>query len=165
MNTQYHVPTTTRIGHVHLKVANIDRSLDFYRDLLGFKVTQYYGNSAVFLSADQYHHHIALNTWQSKNEPPASKSSPGLYHFALLYPSREDLIRISTRLINENYPIENAYDHGVSEAIYLFDPDRNGVELYWDKPQDIWPMDEKGNLLMTTKEININEIINHNYID
>lgn len=159
MNTSYKIPANTQIGHVHLKVANLDRALEFYRDLLGFQVTQYYGDSAVFLSAGGYHHHIGLNTWQSKDAPPASRNSAGLFHLAILYPTRQALAQILQRLMEKKYPIEGASDHGVSEAIYLRDPDQNGVELYWDKPKDQWPVDEQGNLRMTTKTLDLSELI------
>jgi catechol 2,3-dioxygenase len=159
MSNSYKVPAKTRIGHVHLKVANLERSLEFYRDLLGFQVTQFYGESAVFLSAGGYHHHIGLNTWQSKNAPPAPGNSAGLFHAAILYPSRKDLALILKRIIDEKYPIDGASDHGVSEAIYLKDPDQNGVELYWDKPRDKWPEDENGNLMMTTDALDVENLL------
>ena len=151
----YKVPDGTRIGHVHLKVSDLERSLKFYRDLLGFEVQQYYGDSAVFISAGGYHHHIGLNTWHSKNAPPAPVRAAGLYHTAILYPSRKDLAFVLKKLIEAGYPLTGASDHGVSEAIYLNDPDRNGVELYWDKPKEQWPHDEKGNLLMVTEALDL----------
>src|SRR6478736_6977861 len=146
----YKIPAQTRIGHVHLKVADLERALAFYRDILGFEVMQYYGNSAVFISAGGYHHHIGLNTWYSKNGSPPPPHSTGLFHTAILYPTRKDLAIALKRLINSKYPLTGASDHGVSEAIYLNDPDRNGVELYWDKPKEKWPKDEKGNLVMVS---------------
>jgi len=155
----YTVPPQTRIGHVHLKVADIERSLTFYRDLLGFEVQQMFGDSAAFISAGGYHHHIGLNTWHSRNAGPAPVNAVGLYHTAILYPTRKDLAIILKRLINANYPLTGASDHGVSEAIYLNDPDRNGVELYWDKPAELWPRDERGNLIMMTDPLNLNELI------
>lgn len=155
----YTIPTQTRIGHVHLKVANLERALEFYKDLLGFEITQYYGNNAVFLSAGGYHHHIGLNTWHSKDAPPAPITSAGLYHLAILYPSRKDLAIAFKRLQDVSYPITGASDHGVSQAIYLDDPDRNGVELYWDRPKEQWPLDEKGNLHMISKALNLNELL------
>lgn len=154
----YTIPAQTRIGHVHLKVADIDRALGFYKDLLGFEITQYYGNSAVFISAGGYHHHIGLNTWHSKNAGPAPVNTAGLYHVAILYPTRKDLAVILKRLTDAKYPLTGASDHGVSEAIYLNDPDGNGVELYWDKPEDQWPKDEKGNLLMGTEGLDIDSL-------
>ena len=128
----YKIPDNTSIGHVHLKVSNIDKALSFYQGLLGFEITQRYGESAVFLSAGGYHHHIGLNTWHSKDGPPAPIRAAGLYHIAILYPTRKDLAIVLKRLIDTQYPLSGASDHGVSEAIYLNDPDRNGIELYWD---------------------------------
>ena len=151
----YTIPAQTHIGHVHLKVADINRALTFYKDLLGFGITQYYGESAVFLSAGGYHHHIGLNTWHSRNAGPAPANTAGLYHVAILYPMRKDLATILKRLTDAKYPLTGASDHGVSEAIYLNDPDNNGVELYWDKPKEQWPKDEKGNLLMGTEALDI----------
>jgi catechol 2,3-dioxygenase len=142
----YTIPAGTRIGHVHLKVADLERSLKFYRDLLGFELQQYYGDSAAFISAGGYHHHIGLNTWYSKNAQPAPARAAGLFHTAILYPERKDLAIALKRLIDAEYPLTGASDHGVSEAIYLNDPDQNGVELYWDKPKGAWPTDAEGNL-------------------
>ena len=124
----YKIPAQTTIGHVHLKVSNIERALSFYQDLLGFEITQRYGESAVFISAGGYHHHIGLNTWHSKDAPPAPVRAAGLYHLAILYPTRKDLAVALKRLIEAKYPLSGASDHGVSEAIYLNDPDQNGVE-------------------------------------
>ncbi len=155
----YTVPAQTRIGHVHLKVADLERSLKFYRDLLGFEVMQKYGSQAVFLSAGGYHHHIGLNTWHSKGAAPAPVHTAGLYHVAILYPTRKDLATIFKRLMDENYPLSGASDHGVSEAIYLNDPDGNGIELYWDKPRELWPVDEKGELVMSTEHLNLSELV------
>lgn len=155
----YIVPPATRIGHVHLKVADIERSLKFYRDLLGFQVMQWYGNSAVFISAGGYHHHIGLNTWYSKNAPPAPEHSAGLFHTAILYPTRRDLAIILRRLINAQYPLSGASNHGVSEALYLNDPDSNGVELYWDRPADQWPLDANGNILMGSEALDIQGLL------
>ena len=155
----YTIPTGTRIGHIHLKVADLERALKFYRDLLGFEVQQYYGDSAVFISAGGYHHHIGLNTWQSKNAGPAPINTAGLYHTAILFPTRKDLAIALKRLIDANYPLTGASDHGVSEAIYLDDPDKNGVELYWDRPKDQWPKDEKGNLLMMSDPLDLNDLL------
>ena len=155
----YTVPAHTRIGHVHLKVADLERSLKFYRDLLGFEVQQYYGESAVFISAGGYHHHIGLNTWYSKNASPAPVRAAGLFHTAILYPERRDLAIILKRLLDAGYPLTGASDHGVSEALYMDDPDRNGVELYWDKPKDQWPVDSKGNLQMVTEPLDLNELL------
>lgn len=135
----YKAPSQTRIGHVHLKVSNIQRSLDFYCGLLGFELVTTYGEQAAFISAGGYHHHIGLNTWHSKEAPPATKEGVGLYHTAILYPSRKDLASIYIRLKEAHYHFTGASDHGVSEALYLNDPDGNGVELYWDKPKEQWP--------------------------
>ncbi|UEG49241.1 VOC family protein [Ferruginibacter lapsinanis] len=155
----YTIPAQTRIGHVHLKVADIERSLKFYRDILGFQVMQHYGDSAVFISAGGYHHHIGLNTWHSKGAGPAPVNAVGLYHTAILYPTRKDLAAIVQRLLEIKYPLTGAADHGVSEAIYLNDPDGNGVELYWDKPQADWPVDANGNLDMITARLDIDELL------
>lgn len=155
----YKVPASTRIGHVHLKVADIERSLLFYRDLLGFEVMQWYGNSAVFLSAGGYHHHIGLNTWYSKSASPAPVRSAGLFHTAILYDTRKDLAEVVKRLLYANYPLTGASDHGVSEAVYLNDPDNNGVELYWDRPRDEWPFDANGNLQMVTEALDLNDLL------
>lgn len=152
---QYAVPSGTCIGHVHLKVADLDRALAFYRDLLGFRETMRYGDQAVFLAADDYHHHIGLNTWQSRGALPAPRNAPGLYHTAILYPSREALAGILRRLRQANYPLTGAADHGVSEALYLDDPDGNGVELYWDRPAAEWPKDADGNLDMYTRPLDL----------
>jgi catechol 2,3-dioxygenase len=155
----YKIPAGTCIGHVHLKVADIDRSLDFYVGLLGFEITQRYGENAVFISAGGYHHHIGLNTWHSKNGPPAPLNSAGLYHIALLYPERKDLSIAVKRLLDANYPLTGASDHGVSEAVYLNDPDGNGVELYWDKPKEQWPFDINGNLQMRTDPLDFSNLL------
>lgn len=155
----YTVPPGTRIGHVHLKVADLERALGFYRDLLGFEVQQRYGSQAVFISAGGYHHHIGLNTWYSRNAAPAPRNSAGLFHTAILYPERKELAIVLKRLIDANYPLTGASDHGVSEAIYLDDPDQNGVELYWDKPADQWPKDAAGNLLMVTEPLDLDALL------
>lgn len=155
----YIAPPKTRIGHVHLKVSDLERSLAFYKELLGFEITQRYGNGAVFLSAGGYHHHIGLNTWQSKGAPKADKNSVGLYHTAILYAERRDLAEVVKRLLDNEYPLSGASDHGVSEAIYLDDPDGNGVELYWDKPKEDWPIDVDGNLQMVSEGLNIHGLL------
>jgi catechol 2,3-dioxygenase len=155
----YTVPDGTRIGHIHLKVADIERSLKFYRDLLGFTVTQYYGSSAVFLSAGGYHHHIGLNTWHSKSAGAAPVNTAGLYHVAILYPERKDLAVVLQRLIDASYALTGASDHGVSEAVYLNDPDGNGVELYWDRPKEEWPVDGDGNLMMMTESLDVEGLL------
>ncbi|HEY4147834.1 MAG TPA: VOC family protein [Chitinophagaceae bacterium] len=156
---EYIVPAGTRIGHVHLKVADIERSLKFYRDLLGFQVMQWYGDSAVFISAGGYHHHIGLNTWYSKNAPPAPVKAAGLFHTAIVYPERRDLAIVLRRLIEARYPMTGASDHGVSEALYMNDPDSNGVELYWDKPKEQWPVDAAGNLQMGTDALDLEGLL------
>ena len=155
----YTVPAQTRIGHVHLKVADLERSLSFYHDLLGFKETQRYGDSAVFISAGGYHHHIGLNTWYSKNAAPAPVRSAGLFHTAILYPTRKDLAQILKRLMEVKYPLTGASDHGVSEALYLDDPDGNGVELYWDRPREEWPIDKEGKLQMITDPLDLGSLL------
>jgi catechol 2,3-dioxygenase len=155
MNDDYIIPAQTRIGHVHLKVSNIERSLAFYKGLLGFEIVTTYGDQAVFISAGGYHHHIGLNTWHSKDAPPAKKEGVGLYHTAILYPTRKDLATIYERLKAANYPLTGASDHGVSEALYLNDPDGNGVELYWDKPKESWPKKPDGSIDMYTRPLDL----------
>jgi catechol 2,3-dioxygenase len=158
MEDNYVVPAQTSIGHVHLKVADLERALLFYRDLLGFQLTQYYGDSAVFLSAGGYHHHIGLNTWSSKGGTPPARGTTGLYHLAILYPTRKDLAFIYKRLHEARYPLDGASDHGVSEALYLRDPDNNGVELYWDRPKEQWPMLD-GALNMVTEPLHLADLL------
>lgn len=155
----YTVPAQTRIGHVHLKVSDLERSLAFYHELLGFEIIQRYGSQAVFISAGGYHHHIGLNTWHSKGAGPAPVNVPGLYHTAILYPTRKDLAVILKRLIDVKYPLTGASDHGVSEAIYLNDPDHNGVELYWDKPKEQWPLDANGELQMMSDALDLEGLL------
>lgn len=159
MAHEYTVPSHTRIGHVHLKVSDLERSLSFYRDLLGFELTTMYGNQAAFISAGGYHHHIGLNTWHSEGAPPAPSHSPGLYHTAILYPTRKDLATIYARLRKENYPIAGASDHGVSEAIYLNDPDNNGVELYCDRPENLWTYNADGTIVMVTEPLDLDDLL------
>lgn len=155
----YRVPAATRIGHVHLKVSDLDRALEFYRDLLGFEVTMMYGSQAAFLSAGGYHHHIGLNTWHSKGMPPAPVRAAGLYHTAIVYPTRRELAVVLKRLNDARYPLTGASDHGVSEALYLNDPDQNGVELYWDRPKELWPLDQAGNLNMFTHHLDLDDLL------
>jgi catechol 2,3-dioxygenase len=155
----YKIPTHTRIGHVHLKVSDLQKSMDFYCGLLGFDKMMLYGGQAAFISAGGYHHHIGLNTWQSKGAPPAPEYAPGLYHTAILYPERKDLAAILQRLIDAKYPITGASDHGVSEAIYLDDPDGNGVELYWDRPRELWPLDDNGMMTMFTERLDVEGLL------
>ena len=159
MNNNYSIPGQTHIGHVHLKVSDLKRSLGFYCDLLGFEITTRYGTDAVFISAGGYHHHIGLNTWYSKDAAPAPLHSAGLFHTAILYPTRKDLAIIYKRVIDANYPFTGFADHGVSEALYLNDPDENGVELYWDKPKEQWPTNEDGSLLMYTKALDLEDLL------
>lgn len=148
-----------RMGHVHLRVADLDRALAFYHGVLGFEVTQRLGNSAAFLSAGGYHHHIGLNTWESLGGSPPPPGTTGLYHLAILYPTRPTLADALHRLIAANIPLDGASDHGVSEALYLHDPDNNGVELYWDRPQDQWPKDATGNLAMFTHPLDLQALL------
>jgi catechol 2,3-dioxygenase len=148
-----------RIGHVHLKVADLDRALSFWRDLLGLEEQQRYGAEAVFLSADGYHHHIGLNTWESAGGPPPPRGTTGLFHVALLYPDRPALARILKRLVEAAYPLDGASDHGVSEALYLRDPDGNGVELYRDRAPAEWPRDAGGKLAMVTQRLDLRALL------
>jgi len=159
MENNYVIPAATRIGHVHLKVSDLQRSMDFYCGLLGFQLMVRYGAEAAFISAGGYHHHIGLNTWYSKGQPPAPQKSPGLFHTAILYPERRDLAVALQRLIDAKYPLTGASDHGVSEALYLDDPDHNGVELYWDRPREQWPKDEEGKLTMFTQRLDIQGLL------
>ena len=144
-----------RIGHIHLKVADLERSLRFYRDTLGFDITQRAGDSAAFLSAGGYHHHIALNTWQSLGGSPPPPGSTGLHHLAIAYPTRAALADALRRLIAAGIPLDGASDHGVSEALYLRDPDDNGVELSWDRPRKEWPVNPDGSLAMFTHRLDL----------
>jgi catechol 2,3-dioxygenase len=155
----YKIPANTGIGHVHLKVSDLDKALAFYQGLLGFEIMQRYGTQAAFISAGGYHHHIGLNTWYSKNAPPAPQRACGLFHMAILYPTRKDLAIALKRLVEAGYPLTGASDHGVSEAIYLDDPDGNGVELYWDKPREKWPLDADGNLQMVTEQLDLDDLL------
>ncbi|HEY5382479.1 MAG TPA: VOC family protein [Acidobacteriaceae bacterium] len=148
-----------RIGHVHLKVADLDRAIAFYRDVLGFEVTQRMGNSAAFLSAGGYHHHIGLNTWESAQGPAPAPGTTGLYHLAIVYPTRAELGDALGRLLRTGIPLEGASDHGVSEALYLRDPDGNGVELYWDKPAEEWPRTKDGELAMVTGPLDLKGLL------
>jgi len=155
----YQIPAQTRIGHVHLKVADLQRSIDFYCGLLGFEITTMYGSDAAFISAGGYHHHIGLNTWYSKNAGPAEPHSVGLFHTAIVYPTRKDLAAIFLRLHDAGYKLSGAADHGVSEALYLDDPDGNGVELYWDKPRKEWPAKPDGSLEMYTQHLDLQNLL------
>jgi len=153
------VASGTRIGHVHLKVADLDRAIGFYSGVLGFELMQKYGTQAAFLSAGGYHHHIGLNTWESKGGTPPAPGHTGLYHTAILYPTRRDLADALKRLMAANIPLDGASDHGVSQALYLRDPDGNGVELYWDRPEAEWPRDAQGNLEMVTERLDLKNLL------
>lgn len=147
------------IGHVHLKVSDIPRALDFYCGVLGFEVQQMYGTQAAFISAGGYHHHIGLNTWQSRGGKPPAPGTTGLFHVAIRYPARASLADALQRLIDANIPLDGASDHGVSEALYLRDPDENGIELYWDKPKDQWPIGPDGSLQMVTEALDLHALM------
>jgi catechol 2,3-dioxygenase len=149
----------TRIGHVHLRVSDLERSLAFYSDVLGFELMQRWGTRAAFISAGGYHHHIGLNTWESLGGSPPPPGSTGLFHLAILYPTRAALADALRRLISANIPLDGASDHGVSEALYLRDPDENGVELYRDRPREEWPFDEHGDLAMYTRPLNLQSLL------
>jgi catechol 2,3-dioxygenase len=153
------IDPTVRIGHVHLKVADLERSLGFYCGILGFEITQRWGSQAAFISAGGYHHHIGLNTWESQNGRPPPPGSTGLYHLAILYPSRATLADALRRLITASIRLDGAADHGVSEALYLRDPDQNGVELYRDRPPAEWPRTPDGTLDMYTRELDLRKLL------
>lgn len=159
MSNEYKIPAQTQIGHIHLQVSDLQRALDFYTGTLGFDLVMMYGEQAAFISAGGYHHHIGLNTWNSLGGPPAPKNAAGLFHTAILYPTRKDLAEIFKKVYESGYPITGASDHGVSEAIYLNDPDGNGVELYWDRPKEDWPVDAKGNITMFTNPLDLNDLL------
>lgn len=159
IDQKYRAPNLTRVGHIHLKVSDLQESLVFYRDLLGFELTTMYGDQAAFLSAGGYHHHIGLNTWHSKNQGPAPVQSAGMYHVAFLYPDRKDLAQIYKRLLDSGYHILGASNHGVSEAIYVQDPDGNGVELYWDRPQSQWPSKANGEIEIYTRPLDLKSLL------
>lgn len=146
------------IGHVHLKVADLERSLGFYCQVLGFKLTQRYGTDAAFIAAGDYHHHLGLNTWQSKGGSAPPAGTTGLFHVALRYPSRAALANALLRLEAASIPLDGASDHGVSDALYLRDPDGNGMELYWDRPRELWPVDEHGELHMVTRPLDLDSL-------
>jgi catechol 2,3-dioxygenase len=147
------------IGHVHLKVADLERALDFYQGVLGLELTQRFGREAAFLSAGGYHHHIGLNTWESQGGSPPPPGTTGLYHVAILYPTRAALADALRRLIEAKIPLDGAADHGVSEALYLRDPDGNGVELYWDRPKELWPRTPDGGLAMFTRPLDLEALL------
>ena len=153
------IDSSVRVGHNHLKVSDLDRMLAFYRDILGFEVTQRHGAQAAFLSAGGYHHHIGLNTWQSAGGEPPAPGTTGLYHIAFVYPSRAALAGALRRLQAADIPLEGAADHGASEELYLCDPDDNGVELYWDRPRDQWPRAADGRLAMYTHPLDLDDLL------
>lgn len=157
--SNYKAPDLARIGHVHLKVSDLQKAMGFYQGLLGFELTMMYGDQAAFLSAGGYHHHIGLNTWHSLNAPLAKKQAVGLYHTAFVYPTRKDLAKIFDRIRSVHYPFTGASDHGVSEALYLNDPDGNGVELYWDRPKELWPKNPDGSLTMFTRPLDLEDLL------
>ena len=148
-----------RIGHVHLKVADLDRALGFYSGVLGFELMQRYGEQAAFVSAGGYHHHIGLITWESRGGRPPAPGTTGLYHLAIVYPTRADLAEALQRLMTAGISLDGASDHGVSEALYLRDPDGNGIELYWDRPEALWPRNPDGTLAMKTERLNLEALL------
>ena len=153
------------IGHIHLKVSDLERSETFYRDVLGFEVTARYGQSAVFMSAGGYHHHLGLNTWHSRGAPPADPRHPGLFHFAVLYPSRAALARAMKRVLEHGVEIDGVADHGVSEAVYLHDPDGNGIELYRDRPSSEWPPGPDGGVGMVSDPLDVRDLLRQADVD
>ena len=155
----YQIPKGVRVGHIHLKVANLERALTFYQGVLGFEVMQHFGQSAVFLSAGGYHHHIGLNIWESRDGAPPPMGTTGLYHVAFLYPNRKDLAHVLQQLMSHGVALDGAADHGVSVALYLRDPDGNGVELYCDRPMTEWPRDAKGGIEMFTRALDLQELL------
>jgi catechol 2,3-dioxygenase len=159
MTPHHTIDERVRIGHVHLKVADLARSLTFYEGVLGFHITQRMGDSAAFLAAGAYHHHIAINTWESLGAAPPPPGTTGLYHLAIVYPTRAALADALRRLLEAGIPLDGAADHGVSEALYLRDPDENGVELYWDRPPETWPRTPDGALAMFTRPLNLKGLL------
>src|SRR5580692_4848447 len=153
------IDSKVSIGHVHLKVADLERALRFYCGVLGFELTQRYGAAAAFISAGGYHHHIGLNTWESLGGSPPSAGTTGLFHLAILYPTRATLADALRRLLEADISLDGASDHGVSEALYLRDPDQNGVELYWDRPKEVWPRASDGSLAMFTKRLDVEALL------
>ncbi|WP_342068869.1 VOC family protein [Yoonia algicola] len=152
-------PSSARVGHIHLRVSDLDRAIAFYSDILGFRLTQRYGKGAAFLAAGDYHHHIGLNTWDSLGATPPPAGHTGLYHSAFLYPDKLALAQVVKRVVDAGITLDGAADHGVSEAVYLRDPDQNGVELYWDKPVDMWPRDANGGLAMVNDRLDLQGLI------
>ena len=159
MNSPPPIDPHVRIGHVHLKVSDLERALGFYVGVLGFELTQRYGSQAAFVSAGGYHHHIGLNTWESLGGSPPPAGTTGLFHTAILYPTRRTLADALRRVLNAGIPLDGASDHGVSEALYLRDPDDNGVELYWDRPPEAWPRTQAGDLAMFTKRLDLDDLL------
>ena len=157
--SDYRIPDATAIGHVHLKVSDIERAVAFYRDILGFELQERYGTDAAFMSAGGYHHHLGLNTWHSRGGSPPPGNTTGLYHFAILYPDRPSLARALKRVVDLGWPIDGASDHGVSEAIYLRDPDGNGIELYRDRSRSEWPRKSDGSLRMTLDPLDLDGLL------
>ena len=153
------IDDNARIGHVHLKVADLERAINFYHGVLGFEITQRFGDQAAFLSAGGYHHHIGLNTWASLGGTPPPAGATGLYHVAILYPTRAALADALRRVMAVGIPLDGASDHGVSEALYLRDPDGNGVELYWDRPQETWPRAPDGRMAMFTRPLDLTNLL------
>lgn len=159
MSAVYTIPAATTIGHVHLKVSDLARSVAFYGDVLGFEVQMMYGTQAAFLSAGGYHHHLGLNTWESAGAAPGPRRAPGLYHVAILYPTERDLAVAVRRVVDAGVSLSGASDHGVSKAIYLDDPDGNGIELYWDRPREEWPKNPDGSPTMFTRGLDLNGLL------
>ncbi|MGH2734152.1 MAG: VOC family protein [Actinomycetota bacterium] len=149
----------THIGHVHLKVTDLERSVEFYTNVLGFELTTRYGSEAAFMSYGGYHHHLGLNTWHSKGAGPAPVRAAGLFHFAILYPTRKDLAMALRRVLESGWGLDGASDHGVSQALYLHDPDNNGIELYWDRPRDQWEYRPDGELVMVTEPLDLDDLL------
>lgn len=158
----YTIPAGAGIGHVHLKVADLESALAFYRDVLGFELTERYGKQAAFVSAGGYHHHIGLNTWESQGGTPPPAGHTGLYHVAIRYPERRDLAKAVARVMAAGVRLQGAADHGVSEAIYLADPDGNGLELYWDRPRETWPRSPDGGVAMRTDPLDVAALLREN---
>ena len=159
MSCPYTIPAATTIGHVHLKVSDLQQSIAFYRDVLGFELQMMYGAQAAFLSAGGYHHHLGLNTWESAGAAPGPRRAPGLYHVAILYPTERDLAIAVRRVVEAGISLSGASDHGVSKAIYLDDPDGNGIELYWDRPREEWPKNPDGSLTMYTRGLDLHGLL------
>jgi len=159
MSSTTTIPAGTFIGHIHLKVADLERAVTFYRDVMGFEEQQRFGNQAAFLSAGGYHHHIGLNTWESSGGTPPPPGTTGLYHFAINYPTRRDLATALRRLLDQGWSIDGASDHGTHEALYLHDPDFNGIELAWDRAQNDWPRESNGQIAMTTRRLDLQGLL------